>query len=105
MDHKLSVTVQVDLDGKNVRVLVTGCLTELSQRALHPLILRARTLTPDIRVTVDLSGAQHVEALGVDLLRQAVGHDGPRQGPVRLVLPDPLPDHLGAPARSVPQAR
>lgn len=96
MPHKLSVTVQVDLDGKNVRIIATGCLTETSQQALHPLIDRARTLVPGIHVTVDLSGAQHVEATGVELLRQALEHDGPRSspGPVELVVPAPLPDHL-----------
>lgn len=96
MPHKLSVTVQIDLDGKNVRIIATGCLTEASQQALHPLIDRASTLVPGIRVTVDLSGAQHVEATGVELLRQAFEHDSPcsSPGPVDLVVPDPLPDHL-----------
>ena len=106
MNPKLSVTVQVDLDGRNVTVLVTGCLTEASQWALHPLIRRARTLTPGVRVTVDLNGAQHIEAAGIDLLRWTLDHDAPlpRQGPVTLVVPDPLPAHPVATARPVPAA-
>lgn len=100
MNHKLSVTVQIDLDGKNVRIVATGCLTESSQRGLLPLIQRAGTLVAGIRVVVDLAGAHHVEAAGVDLLRWAVDLDGPGAGNrrVELVVPDPLPDHLGATA-------
>ncbi|GAA1760815.1 hypothetical protein [Kocuria aegyptia] len=101
MTHKLSVTVQIDLDGKNVRIMATGCLTEANQQALPPLIARARTLTPGIRVTVDLSGAEHVEAAGADLLRWAIDHEGPQHGSVELVLPEPSPAHLAAPPARV----
>ncbi|GEO97250.1 hypothetical protein [Kocuria turfanensis] len=94
MNHKLSVTVQVDLDGEYVRVLATGCLTEASQRALHPLIRRARILTPGIHVTVDLSGAHHIEATGMELLRRALEDtDSAGSRPVALVVPDVLPHH------------
>lgn len=101
MNHKLSVTIQVDLDGKHIRVLTTGCLTALSHRALHPLIRRARTLSPGVQVLVDLSGAHHIEAAGVTALRWAIDNDDPRpgRGPVELVLPDSLPDHETAPAQ------
>ncbi|GAA1757516.1 hypothetical protein [Kocuria aegyptia] len=93
VDHKLSVTVQVDLDGRTIRILATGCLTDASQRALHPLLRRARSLTPGIHVTVDLTGARHVEATGVQLLRWATHHDGADGWrPVEFLLPDPLPD-------------
>lgn len=97
MDHKLSVTVQVDLDGRTIRILATGCLTEASQRALHPLIRRARDLTSGVHVTVDLTGARHVEAVGVNLLRWATDHDdgADRLRPVKFLLPDPLPGPTG----------
>lgn len=97
MTHKLSVTVQVALDGKALRVLVTGCLTAASQRALHPLIRRARTLTPGIHVTVDCTGAHHVEAAAVGLLRAATDHDEAAEmlRPVEFLFPEPLPDALG----------
>lgn len=70
MVDKISVTVQVDLDGKYVRIVATGCLTGASQRALHPLIRRARVLTPGIHVIVDLRGAHLVEPVAVDLVAQ-----------------------------------
>lgn len=105
MDHKLSVTVQVDLDGKNVRIIATGCLTRASQRALQALIGRAHTLTSGIHVTVDLTGAHHVEAAGVDLLRQALDHDGltPHQGQTSLLVPHPLPEHTEVVPTGVPE--
>ena len=107
MDHKLSVLVQIDLDGAYVRLLVTGCVTEASQQALYPLIRRARTLIPPVTVTVDLTAAEHVEVVGVDLLRWAVDHDESMggAGPVQILLPDELPDHPPAPARMIHHLR
>ncbi|WP_309124960.1 hypothetical protein [Kocuria sp.] len=99
MDHTLSALVQIDLDGAYVRLLVTGCVTEASQPALYPLIRRARALSPPVTVTVDLTvdltAAEHVEVVGVDLLRWAVDHDKSMggAGPVKILLPDELPDH------------
>lgn len=95
MDHKISVTVQIDLDGKNIRIITAGCLTRFSQSALLPLIRRARRLTPGARVTLDATPTRHVEALGLELLRDAVDHevslgDGP---PVHFLVPAHLPDH------------
>ncbi|GEO95952.1 hypothetical protein [Kocuria turfanensis] len=101
MDHKLSVLVQVDLDGRYVRLLVTGCLTEANQHALHPLIRRARTLIPPVTVSVDLTAAEHVEGSAVGQLRTAVDHDPTLEGtsPVELLLSCALPEHPEAPAR------
>lgn len=107
MDHKISVTVHVDLDGQYVRIVVTGRLTEFSQRALHPLIRRARTLTPGVQVTVDLTRVRHVEPLGLDLLRQAVDQDeaaGTRQ-PVHLVVAEPSRSRPAPPPGARPAAR
>ena len=97
MTHKLCVTVQIDLDGKTLRVLVTGCLTAASQRALHPLIRRARALTTGIHVTVDCTRAHHVDPTGVELLRAATDHDEAAEmlRPVEFLFPDPLPHALG----------
>ena len=80
MDHKFSVLVQVYLHGAYVRLVVTGSVTEANQHALHPLVARARTLIPPVAVTVDLTGAEHVEAGAVDLLRWALEHDGTAEG-------------------------
>ena len=90
MSHKLSVAVQVDLDGRHVTLRVTaGALTVLSQQGLHTVIGRARTLTPATTVTVDLSTLSRVEASAVGLLRQALEDPGRtgRGGVVRLVMP------------------
>lgn len=101
MDHRLSVLVQVDLGGAYVRLAVTGCLTEANQHVLHPLVRRARTLIPPVTVSVDLTAADHVEAIAVDLLRWAVDHDGTLDGAgvgaVELVVPEELPAHRPAP--------
>lgn len=95
MHHKPSVLVQVDLDGRHIRLVVSGCVTELNHRALCPLVRRARTLAPDIAVVVDLTSAHHVEPAAVDLLRWAAEHeDAVRGAPaVDFVLPAALPGH------------
>ncbi|MEX5303287.1 hypothetical protein [Kocuria sabuli] len=98
MVDKISVTVQVDLDGKYGRIVATGCLTGAGQRALHPLIRRARALTPGTHVVVDIRGAHLMEPAGVDLLRRAVAQDGA----VELALPDPLSAHLPTPVDRTP---
>lgn len=102
MDHKLSVLVQIDLHGAYVRLAVTGCLTEANQHVLHPLIRRARALIPPVAVSIDLTAATHVEAIGVDLLRWAIDHDETlgEAGPVSLALPDAFPEHALVPHRA-----
>ncbi|MEX5266039.1 hypothetical protein [Kocuria sp. CPCC 205231] len=95
MDHKLSVLVQIDLHGAYVRLIVTGRLTEANQHALHPLVARARTLIPPVTVSIDLTGAEHVETGAVDLLRWALEHldtaDG--TGPVEVLTATDPPAH------------
>lgn len=98
MDHHAAVLVQVDHLSASVRLVVSGCLTERNQQAVRPLVLRARTLIPPPTVTVDLTGADHVEAAAVDLLRWTLDEDAMlgEDGPVQLLLPDPLPGHRSA---------
>lgn len=105
MDHKLSVLIQVDLDGAYVRLVVTGCLTEANQHVLCPLVRRARTLIPPVTVSVDLTAAVHVEAIAVDLLRWAVDHDETVAGvgQVELVVPNGLPAHRHTPPPAGPR--
>lgn len=100
MDHHAAVLVQVDHLSASVRLVVSGCLTERNQQAVRPLVVRARTLIPPATVTVDLTGADHVEAAAVDLLRWTFDEDAmlERNGLVELLVPDPLPGHR--PARS-----
>jgi ABC-type transporter Mla MlaB component len=94
MNPKLAVLLQVDLEANHVNVAVTGHLTETNQQALYPLINRARALVPGIRITVDLSGARHIDTAGLDLLSRAIeGADPDRPGGsrIRVVLPEPPP--------------
>ncbi|MUN63790.1 hypothetical protein GMA12_11675 [Kocuria sediminis] len=89
MELQLSVLVQIDLDGRHVRLVVTGCLTEANQQCLHPLIRRARALTSQTTVLVDLSCARIATASTVDLLRWAAEHENSCNGsrPVSFLLP------------------
>jgi hypothetical protein len=90
-DPKLSVLVRVDLDGRRLRLVVTGALTGANQHGLHPVIERARTLTPAAEVLLDLSACTPLEPAAVELLRAGVDQerrDRPA-GTVELVLPEP----------------
>lgn len=92
MDHKLAVVVQVDLDARYVHLVVTGRLTEGNQRALTPLIGRARALLPGATVTVDLTSARRVDPAGLDLLQWSVHHEhAPEAAGPLLVLTRPVP--------------
>ena len=91
-DPKLSVLVRVDLDGRHLRLIVTGCLSAANQQALHPVIERARTLTPAAEVLVDLTAGGPPEPAAVALLRAGIDQqcrDRPGGGRVKLVLPEP----------------
>lgn len=102
VDHKFSVLVQMNLNNRSVRLVVTGCLTEANQYVLHPLVRRATTLAPPVTVSVDLTTAEHVEDIAVDMLRWAVDHDEPEPGvsPVRILTPAQLPQHRAVSARN-----
>ncbi|MGX5358225.1 hypothetical protein [Kocuria sp. KH4] len=91
MEPKIAVVVQVDLDGRQVRIVVTGAVTEINQRGLRPLIGRARRLVPGIRVVVDLSAAESVEPAAMDLLRWSAEHENSGVGSpkVEFLLTDP----------------
>lgn len=91
VEQKISVLVQIDLNAAYVRLVVTGCLTAASQQALCPLVRRAHALLPSATVTVDLTGATHVESAAVDLLRWDAEHEAMRNGrrPAQLLLPTP----------------
>jgi hypothetical protein len=89
-DPKLSVLVRVDLDGRRLRLVVTGALTVANQQGLHPVIARARTLTPAAEVRLDLSACGTAEPAAVELLRGWIDQgcrDG-SGGTVGLVLPE-----------------
>ncbi|MHA7172396.1 hypothetical protein [Arthrobacter monumenti] len=103
MDHKLRVTVRVDIDQSTVCLEVGGCLTASSCTSLLPLIRRAHALKDGLMVTVDLSAAHHIEPAGLDRLHafaagQAVDNDPWRvrgfDGNVSVIAPPVL---LGCP--------
>lgn len=93
MELQLSVLVKVTPDERHVRLVTAGHLTETNQQMLYPLIHRARTLTADTEVVVDLTAVQRFEAAALDLLCWEVGCEEATGsiGPVRLALPIPLP--------------
>lgn len=99
MNPKLSVLLQIDVEANYLNVAVTGHLTETNQRALYPLINRARALVPGIQVTIDLSCARHIDPVGLDLLRWGIEQTDPDRprGRIRLVLPEPPPAQPSAP--------
>ncbi|MEF3120183.1 hypothetical protein [Kocuria flava] len=79
----------IDLDGKHVRLLVTGELTVDTQSALHPLIRRAQALTPITRVVVDLTDTRIPDAEAVEALvrHTRAAHTGHPSRQVRFTLP------------------
>ena len=93
MSPKLSVAVQVDLDGRHVTLRVTaGALTVLSQQGLHAVIgrsLRSELLLDRELKTKDLVDAAASIATAFAALRQALEDPGRtgRGGVVRLVMP------------------
>lgn len=90
MEPKLSVVVRVDLDAHQVRIVVTGHLTGLNQQGLHPLMRRASTLTPGLRMVVDCSAAVLTDPAVLDLLREAAhGTAAGPQGEVEFLFPTP----------------
>ena len=103
MHPKLSVLVQVDLEGRHVTLAVTGVLTQTNQQALPPLVRRARTFFPHAHLTVDLQHTRLAEATAFKLLicslqDQAPGGDPTDRGPtgrgsVQITAPAPLDQH------------
>ena len=93
MELQLFVLVEITLDEKQARLVANGHLTETNQQVLYPLIHRARTLTSETQVTIDLTAVEHVETIALDLLRWEVelDHAGHSPQPVRFALPDPPP--------------
>ena len=93
MEVKLSVCVEVSADEKHARLVTSGHLTETNQHMLYPLIHRARTLTSQTQVIVDLTAVTHFEAAALDLLRWEVALDQTQHPtrPVQFALLDSPP--------------
>lgn len=92
MPHTLSVTVHVDLDLREIQIAVAGCLTADTQIALLPIVRQARGLEPTPCLTLDLTGAEHVDLDGLVQLQHAIVRETvDSTGPVDFRLPEPLP--------------
>lgn len=93
MELQLSVVVEVTSDEKQARLVASGHLTETNQHMLYPLIHRARALTLQTQVIIDLTAVQHFEPAALDLLRWEVALDQRQHltKPVRFELPDSPP--------------
>lgn len=87
MRKKLSVLVQIDLDGRRVTLVVTGSLTAANQQVLPPLVARARIAFPEAEVTVDLQGTHQAESSVIDILRWSLEAAQPATGPVQITAP------------------
>ncbi|AUI50637.1 hypothetical protein AC20117_07155 [Arthrobacter crystallopoietes] len=80
-------------------IKIDGCLTDQSCTALFSLIRRLQGLSRGVAVTVDLSGAKHIESRGLESLQllsrgEPVGtaiFDVPFQGTVNIIVPPELP--------------
>ncbi|GAB3552245.1 hypothetical protein GCM10027404_22510 [Arthrobacter tumbae] len=72
MNHKLRVLVRLDVDRTAAVLAVNGCFTEINYRALLPIARRACALIGGLSVTVDLTGARHIEGNAIGSLEQAL---------------------------------
>lgn len=61
MNHKLRVLVRVDADPGRVTLEVAGCLTQANYPVLLHIMRRARRLSPEQDITVDLHSASHLD--------------------------------------------
>lgn len=95
MTPKLSVVVHVDVDGRRVRVAVTGRLTAVNQQGLHPVLEQARTVFPE--VTADLSATDCPDPHAVAQLRRALDDAAGSSRPVTILTASMLPQHPGEP--------
>jgi hypothetical protein len=94
MNPKLSVLVQIDLDGQQVTLDVTGTLTETNQQVLPPLIHRARTTFPEAGLSVNLHRARLGDPAAIDALAGNLQDDSPGTVPVQITAPaHPVPHH------------
>lgn len=70
MDHKLRITVRLDIDLHWARMDVRGCLTEENCRALLPIVRRSFRFLQEPNVVIDVSSARHIDPGGVDALER-----------------------------------
>jgi hypothetical protein len=69
MADRLAIVVYIDLEGQHVLLEITGILTTTTQRALYPVIRRARLFNGGLPVTVDLRRTHVPDSGATNLLR------------------------------------
>jgi len=104
MDLELTVTARTDAGRSEMRLAVSGCLTEGNWPELFAVIRKACTLEPSGRVIVSLSGARHIGPSALNLLRDAVDRMERDEDiePLEFRCPDQLPARGHAPEERIP---
>ena len=69
MNHKLRVTVRVDVEPGHVTLLTTGCLTRSNYPVLLHIMRRAHRLASGSSIQVDLTRSSHVDLEVLEYLR------------------------------------
>ena len=91
MDLQLCVVAETDPNAHQVRLTVTGQLSESNHQLLLKAIRQARTLTVDAQALVNPTGAEQVQATAVDfLIWELEHHTGGSTRPVGIILPDSM---------------
>ncbi|WP_309105772.1 hypothetical protein [Arthrobacter sp.] len=75
MNHKLRVTVRVDIDPGHVTLLVTGCLTRSNYPVLLHIMRRARQLASGSFLQMDLTQSSHLDLEVLEYLRHLEGRE------------------------------
>ncbi|WP_461163922.1 hypothetical protein [Arthrobacter sp. R4-81] len=75
MNHKLRVTVRVDIDPGHVTLVSTGCLTRLNYPVLLHIMRRAQQLASRSSIQVDLTQASHLDLEVLEYLRHMEGRE------------------------------
>lgn len=93
MNHKLRVTVRLDVEPGHVTLLTAGCLTRSNYPVLLHIMRRAQRLASGSSVQVDLTRSSHVDLEVLEYLRhiedrEDAATDG-KDGDVTLTAPDP----------------
>jgi hypothetical protein len=75
LNHKLRVTVRVDIDPGHVILLVTGCMTRANYPVLLHLMRRAQRLAGCSSILVDLTASSHLDPEVLEYLRHVEGRE------------------------------
>lgn len=77
LNHKLRVTVRIDVEPGHVTLLATGCLTRSNYPLLLHILRRTQRLASGSPIQVDLTQSSHVDPEVVEYLRHIEGRNKP----------------------------